>query len=66
VRVRVEESSIILEGTNSKEMARYMRNNLEKTGDIEGIKNLLPWRKKTGWKQPTMKNKEILGKEKET
>ena len=66
VRVRTEESEIILEGTDYKEMARYVRNNMDKTGDLEDLRSILPWRRKVGGKEPGMRNKEVLGKEKGT
>ena len=65
-RVRVEESAIILEGADSKEMARYVVNNRTKTGDLSELENILPFRKYTGGVTPGMKNKEIMGKEKGT
>ena len=38
VRLHVEESTMILEGISEKEMARYILNNKEKTGDLDPIR----------------------------
>ena len=64
--MRVEESSIILEGIDWKEIARYVGNNRGKTGDLDWVRNLLPWRAKKGGVDPGMKNKEMTGKAKGT
>ena len=66
VRLWVDESTIKLEGIKEMEMARYIINNKEKTGNLGPVMNLLPYRAKKGGCTPGMKNKEILGREKET
>jgi hypothetical protein len=47
-------------------MGRYIVTNPDKTGDLRGLWDVLPYRSKTGGTAPGMKNKEINGKESDT
>ena len=63
MRLCVEQKTITLKGMNGKEMARYIVNIKEKTGNLEPVRNLLPYRAKKGGCTPGMKKKEIFGEQ---
>ena len=54
VRKRVEKSPLKFEGFDYKQGLRYIVLNKHYTGDLKGLWNVLPWRRKTGGVTPGM------------
>ena len=61
---QVLKSPLRIEGGNYKEMARYCTGNRKLAGNLDEIKHLLPWRRKSGkgGKEPGMQNPEMKGR----
>ena len=66
VRILTEQSDLEVDGIDYMEVARYIAIERERTGVLDEIEGLLPWRTKSGGTAPGIKNPECNGKEKNT
>ena len=62
VRTMVEQSDLIFENIEFKQMTLYLKLNKHMTGKLGTLERLLPWRRKVGGVDPGMKNESVRGK----
>ena len=66
IRIETEKSGMKVDGLDYSQIALYISINRDKTGDLQKLERLLPWRKGKRGTKPGMKNKEITRKERNT